>query len=351
MLVGISFPYGPYVIGRAGLRLARFFASLGTRVTIHSRVQPRPVSPEWDRRVRWSGDVPFRTWMRPLDVVVALEPPDPDSFSRPKNSSIRRLLWVPLDGIEPGLRESYALAEQVVCSSKAAAAVLTAKWGLRNAVHVPWDPGSVPLRRRPPAADRRLRFLFPFTGIETASSDPELLFTAWRLLEAFPHLDVTFAYDPKNVTAVTHRSIQRTAAHFGPSGRFETVRSGRSDRSDPRLLYGRHDLVVWGSETSGTSTLGLEALAVGTPVAAYDVSPHNEYLYDRKNAALVPCAVRHDLMGVPSAVSSPEAFETRLIEVLTDPDQLPALFRMTQFGAHSRRQLFAEGWKAAAGLQ
>lgn len=348
MRVGFHLRYRNDDLSQAAIRLAEFVVSQGHDVAFHS-IHPRPaqLSPQWDRLVETEADRPFMSWIKDVQVLVALEPFAPEYFQGAAKSKCKVLLLGSWDTVRESLKECYQMADEVICPSAQGTELLRENWGLRNCRHIPWDNGLPATRKADLVDPTRVRILFPMHGWQAGTTHAEILNVIWRTLHRCPFADITLLYGARSFNTNGFKAIKKISKTFLSTGQFRPVSDRRLTRAETLLHYARSDLVAWAAEQEGLAMIGLDALAMGTPVLAYDVAPQNEYLHDRKNALLVPCELKYNWLGVPWAQPNDGEFEEHLTGLIGRPRELNELRRFTRFGMAARRDRFLAGWTRA----
>lgn len=352
MRIGFHLRYKDTDHGRAATRLAEFARSRGHDVAFHTTARHVPtLNPTWDRLVETEADRPYLSWVKDVDVLVCLEPVSAAHFSGAAKHGAKIVVLASWDTVREDLKECYQMADMVVCPSGQGTALLRESLGLKNCAHIPWDNGLPATRKAGRIDPQRVKVLFPMHGWQGGVTSPDVLNVVWRTLHKCPFADATLLYNPKSFNTAAHKGIKRIARTFGASGQFRAVPERDLAPGDALAHYARHDLVAWAAEQEGLAMVGLDALAMGTPVLAYDVAPQNEFLHDGKNAVLVPCELKYNWLGAPWAQSDTEAFETHLTGLLEDDAALSALRRFTRYGMAARRERFAMGWAQALSVR
>lgn len=352
MRIGFHLRYKDNDHGQAAVRLAEYARSRGHDVAFHTTGPRVPrVHPTWDRLVETEADRPFLSWVREVQTLVSIEPVSEAHFSGAAKNGAKIVVLASWDTVQEPLKGCYQMADLVVCPSTQGTDLLREALDLKNCVHVPWDNGLPATRKSGPIDPSRVKVLFPFHGWQGGVTNPDILNVVWRALHKCPFVDVTVTYNPKSFNTTGFKAIRRIGHKFGPSGQFRALSDKDLARGDVLMLYARHDLVAWAAEQEGLAMVGLDALAMGTPVLAYDVAPQNEYLHDAKNAVLVPCDLQYNWLGVPWVKPDTEAFEEHLRGVLAEADRLGELRRFTRFGMATRRERFLSGWTQAFALR
>lgn len=348
MRIGFHLHYKNNDLGVAAVRLADFASSLGHDVSIYSDGRRHgKVDPKWDKVVETEVDRHFFSWVKDVQILVSLEPFSPLHFQGAARNGCKIVMLASWDTIQEDLRDCYVMADDVICPSKQGAALLQESWSLKNCRHVPWDNG-LPVTRKAEQVDaNRIKVTFPIHGWRSGSTHPDILSVIWRTLHRCPFVDATLLYGSKNFNTAGFKAVKSIEKTFKATAQFRAHQEKDLTRDDILMTYGRSDLIAWASEQEGLAQIGLDALAMGTPVLAYDVAPQNEFLHDRKNSILAPCELTYNWLGVPWVKPNAEEFESYLVSLVEQPKTLGELRRFTRYGMGARREQFTAGWKQA----
>jgi glycosyltransferase involved in cell wall biosynthesis len=107
------------------------------------------------------------------------------------------------------------------------------------------------------------------------------------------------------------RDLKRQSAELGLRN---VCFYGRADGEDLLNVYRRADVLVLPSNHEGMSLVLLEALAMGLPVVATDISGNREVVSHGENGLLVP-------------PDDPDALRAALLEIIEDPDRYQRMSR------------------------
>lgn len=344
MRVGFHTAYRDDDLAHAALRLARFARELGYDVSIRSHHPGRcKVDRDWDSRVELEADRSFGEWVKSCRVVVWTEPGPAELIAAAARVGAKTVVLLPWDFLGTSFQAFYRSADVLVSPVKEGATVLKENWPDARVKFVPWDVGLPPTRKPAPKDPSRVRVLFPVHGWQSGRVCPDVLTVVYRLMSALDHVDVTFLYNHKAVGTDGLKAVRRLAAKFGD--RFEPLSDKGMSRDRVLVEYAAADLTAWASEFEGLGRVGLESLAMGTPVVAYDVPPQSEFLKDRCNAVLVPCELKYTTTGVPIVNPNPAEFGKALEDVCSRPRELSDMRRSVRYGLADRLARFKAGWK------
>jgi glycosyltransferase involved in cell wall biosynthesis len=113
---------------------------------------------------------------------------------------------------------------------------------------------------------------------------------------------------------------------------------------DRLKLMQQQDLMVWPAEYTGLCWPASMAVTMGVPVVAWDIYPHNEFLFDGKNSVLVPCEIYVNSYGMPTAHGDYDVFTEKVCGVLDDG--LRQLQQTVTDGVVERQDKFARAWRS-----
>ena len=346
MRVGFHLHYKDNDLGQCAIRLAEFARSLGHDVAFHTIGQRVPrVSPKWDHMVETEADCPYLSWVKDVQVLVAMEAFGSDYMRGAARAGCKIVLFAPWNLFDESHRTCYEMADEVICPVRQGVELLQENWGLKNCQYIPWDNGLPATRKSGRIDPVRIRVMFPLHGWQAGHTHPGIVHVVWRLLHKCPFVDATVLYCHRGFNAVWFKTIRAVERMFRESGQFRAIRDKGVRRDEILMMYGRHDLVAWAAENEGIGGVGLDSLSMGTPVVAYDVAPQNEFLYNRKNAVLVPCELRYNFLGVPWVLPDFDEFERSLVDLVSQPKMLEELRKFSRYGMALRREKFVTGWK------
>ncbi len=295
------------------------------------------VAPRWDREV-----LPHRTsfeqWARRQKTILWFDC-QPEKLRLTQKFACRNLLLLLWHRLCPEDLGLLGLFTRVIAPTRQACEHTLRNYAPGNYVLARWD--TLTPFSRPPEFDGLHRVFVPLDSRTARQSGP-LLLHALSLVAA-SHSDVHFTIGQSRHWSRCSMQVMTETLRAQPR-RFTLVRR----RSWPEWCE-----LIAGSSWLFNPTLQENALLTPlvagysrVPVIAFDVPPAGDLLRDGKNAVLVPCELRENHWGVPTA----EPRLKDLVDVLNQTIGNRQLgFRLTdekQVGRlRTRRTLFREFWE------
>jgi glycosyltransferase involved in cell wall biosynthesis len=109
-------------------------------------------------------------------------------------------------------------------------------------------------------------------------------------------------------------------------------------------LYANHDLTLWLSQWEGMAMVGIDSIKMGTPVVAWNNAPQSEYLKTGTNAALVPCKLQHNWLGMGEVVPDYAAVKQQVLGVIDDDHFRALLQKSVLKNTECRSQKLQDKW-------
>ena len=337
MRLGICTPYCRCEATYAALRLADWAQQHGHTITLYASASRTPkLSRRWDTTVRATDALLFTTWAKSCDTILWTYAPPAAQIQWAGDNGIRTVVLVFWHLLRAEDRKTLLCAHQILAPSMAAAQFLTERWRIRTAA-APWDTGA-PITKK----DARLKsterwLLLPLFDREARQVEGTALDIAGRALQRYPDVKLTVAFNSSTLLPFVKRRLKQLAKYF--PGRVSLL-TGIPHEHRP-ILFQQHDLLLWPTHAENTGMTGLCAVAMGTPVLAYDAAPAREFVSQR-NGVLVPCREEQNELGVPRPIPDYPGFEHSLRKILDNPTVLGELQQSTSLGLRHRKQVFTE---------
>jgi hypothetical protein len=317
----------------AALRLADWAKAAGHEVSLFTPTRPiRALAPAWDVHVRATQRVAFCSWARTRDVLLWTYRPEIERVrwcAREKVATAALLLW---HETHPNDKAVYSEVSRVICPTQAMAQTLGNAWNF-NIHEVPWDAG-LPLTMKPAAhVPGKAVFvpLFDDTPFRMARTFTHMLRQLLRETSA----SLTVAYNSATVDASLLRQLDHWRARF--KDRVRLCR--RVPLNERPLLFAAHDLTLWPTHFENLGVLGLTSLNMGTPVVAFGIKPHTEFL-NSNNALIIPCDHECSALRAPRALPDYDKMTAGVSELLSRPLTLGRLQQQSLRGLQNRRYTF-----------
>lgn len=326
----------------AAIRVAAWAESRGIEVemvTVTDRTSR--VDDHWDRAVRRLRPVQLAGWLLHYDAVVWTYLPAAATLHTLQAQRIKLLLIAFWRAFKPAHANRYNDFDVIVTPSDAASQLLETMWNVQHTCPIPWDAG-LPITIKDAVPSGNIRVLFPLMDQTPNKTEMTAIHLIDRMLRA-TDVHVTVAYTPSQV-----RSAGLRLLHQMSGARDVSIQRSPTLAQRPFLFY-NHDLTVWPTHEEDIGLVGLQSLAMGTPVVTFEVMPLPEFLLP-DNSITVPCAYRYSDAGVPIANPDYNMFEDRLLSIINDPDSIYRMRLHTAQGLRERQQNFEESWDRILGV-
>lgn len=341
MNVGIVTRYQPRDSTYAAIQLAGLARCMGNQASVYTTTPRRPVvHPAWDGRV--VRDARFTDWAGPLDLVVWMDCPPADqlAWAVASGPGHRRRVAVLVASWEDSLSEIrtiYPGFAAVVAPSSALAAHLR-ECGTENLREIPWSPRLPVTCPRPVPDDRPISVHFPLCELQGREHDAAAVDLIERLLRVDMPVSIRASLDGRS-GEVVRRLERRAKAH----ARLTLAKCNGFEETF--IALGEHDLTALTTVSESFGMMALCSLHAGSPVIGPGAPPLDEFLVDGKNGALVAGEFREVQPGlvIPS-LADQDAFEARLLAVLSDRAGLSGLRLSCTAGLEARAANFDELW-------
>lgn len=304
-------------------------------------------TPDTDTGVRLAHDVPvihrtqqkFTEWGRRQDTIIWFGVPGLEQVKWAKRNN-KRTIIVPVPGqVISEHRKVFRLADVIVSPSRAFAATIARRWGLKMCFSIIWDWGW-PLTTKEPPVENTLRLLLP-TELCQPECCRETLFMLDAVLE---HMDVTLTvtYLPSRWLPRARRLLRKLSDRY--NGRVALKPSVPFDSSLP-LLYQNHDITIWPSAVCNFSAAAVMSMSMGTPVVAF-AGEESSAVIGARGGLLVPCEGELNCLGGQVIRPNFENMVSHLCGLIADRAFLSKLCGTTAGVVADIRNVFADGWNA-----
>lgn len=299
MRIGICLHYQRTEVTYAALRVADWLVQNGHTVSLLSvGCNGVKIGSKWDSSVLYSESVYFSLWANGYDLLLFTFLPGMDRLEfmaeRKKLTSLLADITT-LEVVDCGeLREFNC----ILCPSRFVYKQLAAKQ-LHNMANVPLSVADV-VYRKPSTAEKTISIFYPVwdrVGTRTECTAVEVL---RRLLQRQRTIRV--------VVGITSSTLGRTgwlrlkALQLEYADRVTILKGIPADR---RLeLFMQHDFVYWPSCFESIGMVGLQALAAGTPLIAFNVPVVNEIVTEA-NGIVARCNSFRNF-GIGAVVGDPD---------------------------------------------
>jgi len=304
MQIGIYANYDRTNQTAGAVRLAGLAQSLAYSVSYLSAGRSdSELHPYWDGRVLKAKKENVRRWVNLSMTCVWFKPHLNRYRGVMEGCQSRRHVWVPgwhtLSEKDLGHAAYY---DRIVCPSREMADNLADRLEARGTKltrgieHINWTSGVSPMRKTQVCRPDRLKVFVPVDNYTMHRFGRQMLATLDALLDALPHVDVTLATQRPGTRLARGRIEQMCRDYFG---RFWHRCRLTSDEQLGRMH--EHDWVWIPDVRSDNGLPAQQALAVGVPVIAWDISPLSEVIHDGWTGVLVPCNKTYNWLGAPTA--------------------------------------------------
>lgn len=337
--LGIRTPYSHCEATYAAMRIADWAEQRGIDVSILTVTDNPPLlSDEWDSRVTLQHSVKFAEWVDEQDSIVWLFPPAEEQLRWVKKMGKHTIGVVFWHLMRPGHAQLYKHFDTLVTPAHAASDLFRVRWGRDDIVVAPWEPGLPTTIKDPNRPEHMLRVLLPVLDHMPDRTTTEALGLAARLVESGEAM-ITVAYTPSQLRPAGVKYLQQLVKRHPDNCRLVASPS----IANRPFLFHQHELTVWPTHSEDIGMLGMTSLAMGTPVAAFDVPPLDEFLM-RENSLLLPCDITYSETGAPSAVPDYQLFGDKVLDLIGDCEHLRQLEKNASLNLNTRRAAFNSSW-------
>ena len=337
MRLGICTRYCHHEAAYVAVRIADWAEQSGLDVSLFTvTASPPPLVAHWDAVVARNRKFTFTQWVAQQDVILWTHTPPFEQIAwchGHGRATALLCLWHELNCLG---RRAYREVNAVLAPSYEAARFLQARWGIRNIYAAPYDPG-LPLTHKPSLPSRDRWVMLPLFDQAPHCMEGTALEIAGRLLCRYDDVRLTVGYNSSTLMPFAKRRLRQFAKAFPE--RVSLV--PRCTLAERPVLMAQHDLLLWPTHAENTGHIGLTALAMGTPVVAFNYPPLTEFLCE-ENAMTVPCRTAPNDLGVPTPVPNYPAFEVCVQGLLDCPKTLGKLQRAATVGLPERQRAFHE---------
>ncbi len=295
----------------------------------------------WDGAVDHAKTVDCNRWIRDQTHIVWFEV-DAEKVKKARRLSKRNTLVVLWASLKHADLEYLPLYDNIVVPDRQVQLWLERFNPSLPIVVVPWASLTEVLRR--PKMSSQCRVVMNLRASTAKLCGPLLLYSMQAVVDSTKHMHLTVvcsqSWDPATDKAMGE--LQRNRPNVN-----HVYRPSRQAR---RLLAEQHEWQFWPSVVDSTGVIGLESLAAGTPLIGFDVPMVSTVVRPKKSGWLVPCEIKDNTMGVPTAVPSVNHILREFKEITSSRDLLDDLRGMPWDDLDQRRLKFQDGWNAAIGL-
>ncbi len=339
-VTGFYLNYCPSLDTFAAMRLMDLVEQSGGRCLVLATDRVRGVDSSRDRSVITASNDKVTKWLTTCSHIVWVDNISYKHVRIADHFGIQSSVYVtwprPLDEC----RLVCQMVDNVICPSRELCISLKERWGLRNTIYLPWDPGIPPVLNKPKDIEPGHNLLITVCDKTTHGlTSTDLVYLAIKILKKIPDSTIKFlgvgSYPPS-----LRRSINTLKSYYPERISSVVVRSWIDVVTHLSLA----DLVMF-TDTDKKLTVGvlpITALTLGVPVVAFDLPLIREYVSDKANGILVPCrykthksgTFRYDIL----------AFEKSVIRLLTSKTGLRKLSRGSSDHLESRRKIMMKSW-------
>lgn len=334
MQVGISTRYCFHEATYAALRIAELAQHLGHDVRLDSVNNPPKLNCAWDKRVSSQKYLELHAW---ANIMVFTHVPSIKEVNFWRRGSARLVLVPMWNEFRSDNRKPLGKIHHVVVPHRAGLNVGD-RWS-REWAAVPWDNGIPITRKTELRVPGEVHVAVAMFDDSAAYVDLTLFDELARLLKTCPQLHITVAYCSSRVKTLAANRMRGLAAAFAP--RCKLLR-GLAIRDRP-LFYAKHDLTLWPTPVTDIGCVGLDSLAMGTPVVAWKCPPIDEIVRP-DNGRLVDCEVNYSTLGVPASDCNCYRLGLALQQLVVEPAMILALQKHTAVQLETRRREFVRFW-------
>jgi len=337
--LGIVTRYLQNEVTYAAIQAAETARDHGVPTSILARsVCRREVCGSWDSRVISERGQPFRRWATRCDRIVWTAVPPRHEVAFAKDLGIETGLLVNWEELLPEHQGAASVMDKLLIPYRCVSHVLSRKWRLKGRnILMPWDVPA-PICHDKEKRHKRCIF-FPLYDSQPQRTDQLVFRLMQQTLENFKDTTILVACGRR--WSISSRRMVRGLRKIYGDRAVLVVRPNMLERI---LLFARSNLTVWPARFESFGLVGLHSLCMGTPVIAWDIRPHNEFLQAWKNSVLVPCKTSENWLGVPEVDEKHAVFEECLLSLLRDRELLAKMEAHTHVGLENRRKQHRAGW-------
>jgi len=339
--LGIVTRYFQHDMAQAVVQLAETVCNRGTPVTILGReICRREVAKHWDHHVVDERKTSFRRWCKNLNRVIWTRIPPLDEVCYVKNLGIEAVLLPCWEELVSKDKVVVTAMDKVILPYRCVSHALQTHMHLSNkqAIQMPWSP-PIPISHSAAFTHKpRVRVHFPLYDTQAKRTDWAIFLVMRRILESADDTELSIACGRQWAMA-SIRAVKHLRRDYGDRAHLEQ----RPNLLRRIMTFATSDLTVWPTHFESLGLIGLSSLYMGTPVLAWDIRPHSEYLKSWKNSILVPCDTRENWLGVPEALGDYNEFGEAAVSALRDKALLARMRAATDFGLANRQQQFEAG--------
>jgi hypothetical protein len=238
--------------------------------------------------------------------------------------------------------------ETVVCPGEEAHRAIKQSKLSRTQYLLPWCP--ISSLRASALVDKYLPTEYCQLAVQlepntSRAYDAVLLNVFSFLLEAMPELKITL-FTHCAWTGAGHYALAGLTKQY--ENRIKILRN--VDHLVAADIIANQDWFFNAGVKDCTGYWTLEALQLGVPVIAFDLSPNSEILRNDHNGRLLPCDLMENWLNVPSAVIKPKAMFDVLLATLKDRAYNLEIRQRSLIELGIRRNHFRESWQLLLGL-
>ncbi len=326
--IGIHAPYSRQEATHLGLTLATLARSLGYDVSwLSSQAHETNLHPVWDGQVQSGKQRCFKTWCRKHRCGHVLWfDVQPEKLLLAKKQGCQNTLILLWHRLREEDIAQLALFDMIVCPTISVAQAvqlrLSQRHNCQNVRCVPWDTGAEARSGRPSHDETNL--FVPLDSRTAMHSGPLILHNLELLLSRRLDVTVTVGYG-KTWDRPAYDALQRLQA-----ARPQRVRSlKRRNWVEWREAQSLHHWTLLPNLLCNTGYLALDSLYCGVPVLTFDAAPFADCVQDDRNGVLIPCNLKDNWLGAPTAVFNARVLLDYMDQTLTET---------------VRRRLIAKDW-------
>lgn len=341
MGVGIYTHYAHCDQAYFAVRLVDYLRTLCEPFDIYSDNSPGRLRLPYDRVVKHKSVLNYTDWVKRRSVVVWTHVPRIEQIDYARRYGVKTIVVPMWQELMPPFKKAMKRADSVVALTNCAHELYSAIYRLSNVALIPFDSGLPITRKDSPVNERKIKLFLPWFDRNARCSSSAFLSVLSFLIERMPEAHLTVAINSSRFGPPIAKFFQRLGVRT--ENRVRLVRNVPLNKR--LLLFLNADLTVFPAECDNYGYCGLTSVAAGTPVLSLAVAPHNEYLYQGVNAALVKTKVDYDDNGVPHAVPDYGLFSAALQELIAEPWHINNMQKKVSTNLVARRASFENGWK------
>lgn len=337
--LGICTRYLQREITYAALQLADKAQGHGIPTTIIARDDCNADVSGWDRKVVDERRIPLTHWQPACNKIIWTSVPCMAEILTAQHFGIETALLVNWEELHPEHEGVVRELDRLIIPYRCALRALQTKWYLKNVrlFYLPWVIDAPPCQHD--LLRRGITVHFPLYDSQPQRADQSIFKLMEKVLQEFVDIKVSVACGHKwsrssrRLLKRLKRKYNNRLATYSPPNQYARLE-----------LFAKADLTVCMPRFESFALVGLESLAMGTPVISWDIPPQNEYLQAWKNAVLVPCNTCSNWLGIQEVVEGYQQFEELLLSTLHDRALLAKLKGAATNVLPARQKTFDDAW-------